>query len=180
MTGKINNIRKKDSQFFTLRRNISLHYRYLHTNTAYLFKDFYRAMQGPLTAFAFYFPNSRYYEKEYVGLGTGFYNLLILPRKYEGYIPEHSLKGQLFENGVPVSDLIWDLASTGPAGELYALWNTGLPTLGAVYNYTFNGRLKVNARFEAEPIIYSEVKNSYLNFDVKLVGLQASSYDPPD
>lgn len=151
------------------RRNVVIYYKRLTTTQANSFWEFYRSMDGPLTAFVFYYPHERVYYEESFGSSTGTEDIINLPCK--GLQTGESFK---LQRGNVVlnypSDYTLSLG-TGPNGEDQADLDTP-GSAGQTYFFSFTGRLKIKARFDNKPIRYREEKTLSTDITVRLTGLQ--------
>ena len=133
--------------------------------------EFYESVNGPYGTFSFFMPHNQEYIKELAGvLRSGLSATIILP----SYGAETS-RTALYKNGIaltPLTDYKVDVGA-GPDGEDLALLGV-LAIAGDVFHFTFDGKLKIKARFYDEPLIVDDIKKQWSSTTVKLKGLKPS------
>lgn len=154
------------------RRGLVLQYNYITPYQFNILRTFYRNMEGPEQQFVFFFPHPGTYAGELCGGGDGTEEILNLPSKNldSGVLVE-------LRRGGTVLKLNKDftlLRSTGPNGEDQALFNRLPDKPGYKYFLSFTGRLKIQVRFQSEPIMFNDIKAFATESTIKLIGLQPS------
>ena len=152
------------------RRDVSIYYNGMSYSNANLFWEFYRSMNGPFSAFSFFFPRIRTYWEEAFGISDGTEAVINLPCKELQTGETFVLKRGNVTLSYP-SDYALRIGE-GPHGEdQAALGTSGIP--GQTYFFSFTGRLKIKARFDDRGLGFSEVKDLLSQVTVRLTGLQS-------
>lgn len=149
------------------RKSVRIRYKYVTREEAQRLYNFYQQQQGAFRPFAFFFPNPQGYEKEYCGTYTGMTKNINLPSK----VTNSSSYQQLYVGNTPVSNYTFNMGASPDTGDMAVLGGT--PVIGDKYYLSFEGRLKIKARFSDNPIEIDELKNKYSSFTIELVGLEA-------
>jgi hypothetical protein len=159
----------------TPRRAVSIQYSYLQLYDTQRLYDFYASKSGPYQSFAFFFPQTQEYTKEFCGTSDGEEHSINLPSKIDASIQPVSYELYQGENVFPSASYLVSLG-TGPNSEdVLTLVNpTATFLIGKKYYWSFVGRLKLKARFDENPVEIEEVKDQYSTFTVNLTGLQAT------
>lgn len=148
------------------RRYVSLNYRAQTQEDLDEIYAFYREKQGPFKRFSFFFPNSETYVKEYCGTPSSDTTQINLPSR-------GALFGSytLYEDDVAITSYSFHATSAPDGGDYVEANNTFYA--GYKYHWSFQGNLKIQARFDENPIEIQDVKGRLMDFRVNLVGLQA-------
>lgn len=151
------------------KKSVAISYRYISRTQARDLYEFYRKMEGPLTSFSFFFPNSLTYYKEFCGTYTGTTSINLPSLSDEGA----SVKDLYAGNTLLVQDVDYKFYRAGSydGGDRVELLFT--PVAGSKFFWSFTGRLKVKARFEEGPIQINEIKDRFSSLSVELVGLES-------
>ena len=150
------------------RKSISVNYDVVTFANSNVLRRFYESMDGPFQKFVFYFPQVEYYESELAGTAFGGETTINLPAKLGGQTYSLYRNSVLLEEGI--SYVI--SPAPGPDGEMMAAL-TFSALAGDRYTFTFTGYLKVNARFDQAPMVFSDIKNLVSVVRVNLIGLEA-------
>lgn len=150
-----------------VRRNVTINYDVVTFENANVLRRFYESMDGPFQRFAFYFPQIEIYVNELAGTASGGETIIKLPARYgaQSY--------SLYRNYVLLEETISYTIAPGPGadGEMIAGLNfTSNP--GDIYTFNFTGYLKINARFDQAPLMFSDIKSLVSSVRVDLIGLE--------
>lgn len=149
-----------------VRRVIKLKYPILTYSQAKELKDFYEEMHGPYQDFGFAFPQTGTYVKELVGVASSITNIIRLPSK-----EAVEATCELYIDDVLLDPLYWDFFPSGSddGGDKAVL---DLPVqAGQRLTFSFEGRLKIRARFSEDPIVFDDIKKYWSSTTVTLIGL---------
>ncbi len=148
------------------RRDIKINYSIMHFDKANELRRFYEARRGSFEKFLFFFPQDEVYVKELVGVVLTSISSFELPSL-------GASSYTLLQNDLPLTEPAdWTFTAGTPPNIPDSASIVVAPSLGDIFHFSFNGRLKILARFGNSPMVFREVKKYFATTSVSLTGLE--------
>ena len=156
---------KRRQKWLFHKWDINLSYKYISKANARTLWKFFIARAGQANAFYFYDYSTDTYSKEFVAVANGISTTYDLPFKSGTSIT-------LYRSSTPISSASYSIDGSGGSGASRVIFSSsGIPSNGAYIKVTFNGVLRVRARFADETMNFETFHNRLVTTGLDLHGL---------